>query len=188
MKKLILLLVVLIAAMAFIRREKVPAARDPRWAQPIEIEGVPNLHKISDALYRGAQPTAEGVKELKKLGIKTIVNLRAFHSDKDELGNTELDCEEISFKAWHPEKEDVVKFLKIVTDKTRQPVFFHCEHGADRTGMMCAIYRIIVQVWTKEDAIEEMKDGGYGFHSIWINLPKYIKGLDVDDIKKAIVD
>jgi protein tyrosine phosphatase (PTP) superfamily phosphohydrolase (DUF442 family) len=40
-------------------------------------------------------------------------------------------------KAWHPEEKEIVKFLKTVTDKTKTPVFVHCQHGADRTGLMC---------------------------------------------------
>ena len=60
------------------------------WAQPIELERVPNFHKLNDALYRGAQPTKKGIENLKGLGIKTIVNLRSFHCDRDEIGNLDF--------------------------------------------------------------------------------------------------
>ena len=174
MKRLVPLLALFLAAPVLAQKSGAPAARNPKWAQPIKAEGLPNLHKISDALYRGAQPTAEGIKELKKMGVKTIVCLRSVHSDKDLLVDSGLNYEEISFKTWHAENEDVVRFLKIVTDKSKQPVFFHCQHGADRTGTMCAIYRIVVESWTKKDAINEMTDGGYSFHTVWTNLIKYI--------------
>ena len=95
-----------------------------------------------------------------------------------------LAYEHISFKAWHAEHEDVVRFLRIVADPARQPVFVHCQHGADRTGMMTAIYRIAVQGWSKEDAIAEMTEGGFGFHSIWTNLVEYVRKLDVDRLKR----
>jgi protein tyrosine phosphatase (PTP) superfamily phosphohydrolase (DUF442 family) len=186
MKRIVPLLALIMAATALMQAKNPPATRNPKWAQPISITGVPNLHKISDGLYRGAQPTTAGIKELKKMGIKTIVNLRADHSDKEMLGTTGLAYEEIPLKAWRVKNEDVVKFLKIATDKSRQPVFFHCAHGADRTGTMCAAYRVVVQGWTKEDAIKEMKKGGYGFHALWFNLARYIKRLDVNAIKKAI--
>jgi protein tyrosine/serine phosphatase len=187
MKKFALLFVISIAALLLLQAKKTPAERDPRWAQPITIAGVPNLHKISDGLYRGAQPTAEGIRELKKMGIRTIVSLRPDNSDKNLLGDTGLAYEEIPCRAWHFENKNVVKFLKIVTDPSRQPVFFHCVHGSDRTGAMSAVYRVGVQNWTKEDAIKEMRAGGYGFHSIWMNLVGYIKNLDVSAIKKAIL-
>lgn len=112
-------------------------------AIPIKKPGLPNFFKVSDELYRGAQPTSEGMKELEKMGIKTVINLRSFHSDKDEAKNTELEKEHLYVKAWHPEEKEVIEFLKIITDKTKTPVFVHCQHGADRTGLMVAMYRII---------------------------------------------
>jgi len=154
------------------------------WAQPIDVKGVPNLHKVSGTLYRSAQPTAEGFRNLKQMGIKTVLNLRAFHSDRDEMGDTGIRGEHIYMKTWHPEREDVVKFLRIVTDPQRTPVLVHCQHGADRTGTMCAIYRVAVQGWTKEDAVREMTEGGFGFHEIWRNLPPWIAELDIESIKK----
>lgn len=161
-------------------------SRPEKWAVPIEMKGVPNLDKVSDQLYRSAQPTAEGMKNLKQLGIKTIVNLRSFHSDKDEIEKSGSDfiCEHIYMKAWHPEKEDVIKFLKIVSDPQKTPVLVHCQQGADRTGTMCAIYRIVIQGWNKEDAIEEMTEGGYNFHEIWKDLKTFINKLNPEDLKK----
>jgi protein tyrosine/serine phosphatase len=113
-----------------------------------------------------------------------VVNLRAVNSDRDEIGDAGLVYEHISFKAWHAEDEDVVRFLRIVTDPSRGPVFVHCQHGADRTGMMTAIYRIAVEGWSKEDAIAEMTDGGYGFHSIWKDLVEYVRNVDVERLKR----
>ena len=159
--------------------------RDPRWAVPIEKPGLPNLHKVTDNLYRGAQPTAQGFKSLKEMGIKMVVNLRSFHSDRDEMGGLEFGYEHIWVKAWHAEDKDLVRFLKIVTDKAKTPVFVHCEHGADRTGMMIAAYRIVVQGWSKEDALKEMTEGGFGWHPVWQNLIGHIRDLHVEALKKA---
>jgi len=155
------------------------------WAEPLELPGLPNLHKVSDNLYRGAQPSAKGAEQLDKLGVKTVINLRSAHSDRDELEGTALSYERIGLTAHGPNTEDVARFLRIVTDPSRTPVFVHCQHGADRTGTMCAIYRIVVEDWSKEEAIEEMTKGGFGFHSIWKNLPEYVRKADIDEIKQA---
>jgi len=155
-----------------------------QWAAEINLPGVPNFHKVSEDLYRGAQPSEEGFRQMEKSGIKTVVNLRAFHSDRDKLKGTNLNYEHINMTAWHPENEDVVRFLKIATDANLTPVFVHCQHGADRTGTMCAIYRIAVQGWSKDKAIEEMTKGDFGFHGIWDNLVKYIRELDIEKIKQ----
>jgi protein tyrosine/serine phosphatase len=158
--------------------------RPSQWALPLQREGLPNLHQVTPTLYRGGQPTAAGMRQLKAMGVKTVINLRSFNSDKDELGDTGLAYEHIYMKAWHPEREDIIRFLQIVTDKDRTPVFVHCQHGADRTGLMCAIYRVAVCGWTKGEAIEEMTEGGFGHHTIWKNLIKFIEDLDIDAIKK----
>lgn len=160
--------------------------RPASWAQPVKLDGVPNLHKVSDTLYRSAQPTAQGMKNLKQMGIKTVVDLRSFHSDRKEIGSTGLGYEHIYMKAWHPERQDIVRFLKIVTDPSRTPVLVHCLHGADRTGTMSAIYRIVVQGWSKEAAVREMTDGGYNFHALFGNLPQWIEGLDIESIQKDV--
>ena len=158
--------------------------RPEKWAQPIRMEGVPNLHKVTDNLYRSAQPTAEGMGNLKKMGVETIVNLRSFHTDRDEIGNTGLAYEHIYMKAWHPEEEEIVRFLQIVTRPEKGPVLVHCQHGADRTGTMCAVYRIAIQGWTREEAVKEMAEGGFGFHEAWVNLVPWINKLDIGRIKR----
>ena len=159
------------------------AVRDPKWAVPMTVAGVGNLHKLTDTLYRSEQPTAQGMRNLQQMGINTVLSLRTFHSDEDEVEQTQLSTEHIYIKTWHIEEEDVVQFLKIVTDPTRQPVLVHCQHGADRTGTLCAAYRVVVQGWSKDDAIREMTDGGYGFHQIWTNLKPWIEAMDVESLR-----
>jgi protein tyrosine phosphatase (PTP) superfamily phosphohydrolase (DUF442 family) len=167
--------------------EEEAEERDARWAVPMDEPGLPNLHKVADGLYRSAQPTAEGMKRAKELGIKTVVNLRSLHSDRDEIGETALAYEHIRMKAWHPEDEDVVRFLQIALDPARQPVLVHCQHGADRTGTICAAYRVAVEGWSVEDAVEEMTEGGYGFHDIWQGtLPVYLRALNFGDIRRRV--
>jgi protein tyrosine/serine phosphatase len=185
MKLVVIIIITKLALLnAAYAAETSPAHRPTHWAKPIQAKGVPNLHKVSDTLYRSAQPSAEGMKKLKAMGIETIVNLRSFHSDRDEIGDTRLAYEHIYMKAWHAEEEDVVRFLQIVTNPKRTPVLVHCQHGADRTGTMCVLYRVVVQSWSKEEALKEMTQGGLGFHGIWENLIHWINGLDIDRIKK----
>lgn len=162
----------------------ISAADKANWAQRIDFPGLPNFFKVSEDLYRGAQPTVQGMEQLSKLGIKTIINLRSMHSDRDELGDIRLEYKHLNMTTRGPENEDIVRFLQIVTDSNSTPVFVHCKHGADRTGTMCAIYRIAVQNWSKDEAIAEMIGGGFGFHKIWMNLVDDIRELDIDEIKQ----
>jgi protein tyrosine/serine phosphatase len=164
------------------------AARPAQWAVPVRAPGVRNLHKVNDGLYRSAQPTQEGMENLERMGIRTVINLRAFHSDADELKGTALLNEALNVKTWHIENEDIVRVLRILGRKENGPFLVHCQHGADRTGVVCAMYRIVVQHWTKDEAIREMVDGGYGFHPVWKNIIAYLRNVDVDGIRRALAD
>lgn len=173
--------------------KKTPEATTPQQtpsesttAIAIELSGCGNLYQVSETLYRGEQPTAEGFKELEKLGIKTVVNLRSFHSDRDKLEGTTLNYETIPMEAWDPEPEQVEAFLKIATDPAKQPVFVHCQHGADRTGTMVAVYRIVVEGWAVEKAVDEMRNGPFGFHEIWTGLPTFIEELNIESLRKNL--
>src|SRR3954466_11322571 len=155
-RALLSLVFVLAAALITIGAETNIAVRPATWAKPTELKGAPNFHKISEGLYRSAQPTPEGFRNLKALGIKTVISLRSFSSDRKETEASGLEYHHIYMKAWHPEQEDVIKFLRLVADESRGPILVHCQHGADRTGAMCAAYRVAVQNWTREDALKEM--------------------------------
>ncbi|MCE9609179.1 MAG: tyrosine-protein phosphatase [Chthoniobacter sp.] len=175
-----LLLVVVLGTCVTVRA----SARDAAWAVKVERPGLPNLHRVTPNLYRCAQPTEGGAEAAEKLGIKTVISLRAWHSDGDALRGSTLRVERIRFNTWHPEDEDVVRFLRLATDRRLGPFLVHCQHGADRTGTMIAIYRIVVQGWKKEAAIHEMTEGGYGYHVVWKNLVRYLEALDVADLEK----
>ena len=161
--------------------------RPSTWAIQMKSTcNVPNFYKINDNLYRSAQPTEVGMVQLRELvGIKTIINLRTLHSDSDEIGSTGLLNERLHVKAWHIEDEDVIKVMRVLADREKGPFLIHCQHGADRTGVMCAMYRILYQGWTKEEAIDEMVNGGYGFHPLWNNIIKYIEAADIEKLRKG---
>jgi protein tyrosine phosphatase (PTP) superfamily phosphohydrolase (DUF442 family) len=149
-----------------------------------DIPGLPNFAKVSDNLYRGAQPTAEGFAQLKKMGVKTVVNLRSFSSDRGKLKGTGLRYAHIYCKAWHPEDEDTLEFLKIMSDPASHPVFVHCQQGADRTGCVVAVYRVVEQGWSMEDAVKEMHQ--FGFHPIWTHISDYLKRFDAAEVRKKL--
>lgn len=144
-----------------------------------------NFHKISRCLYRGGQPLGEGFYRLKNLGIKTVLNLRVVDTDHLHVHGAGLNYIHISFRPHHPRDCDVIEFLKVMKNEENHPVYLHCYHGSDRTGMLCAIYRVFFQGWHKDKAIYEMIHGGYGFHLFFQhNLISYIKKLDIAAIRE----
>jgi protein-tyrosine phosphatase len=181
--------IVLLLASVFVgcgRSSKVPDDAASA-AEAVELAGCPNLYKVNSRLYRGAQPTKEGFAQLSELGIKTVIDLRSFHSDRNLLEGTDMDYVHISMEAWDAEYNEIFEFMKVAVDDSKQPVFVHCQHGADRTGTMIAAYRIVVGGWSKEKALTEMRDGPYGFHEVWRGLPKFIENLDARKLLIEVV-
>jgi protein tyrosine phosphatase (PTP) superfamily phosphohydrolase (DUF442 family) len=110
--------------------------------------------------------------------------LRLNNSDADEIGDLPLKERRIEIFTANMKTKYVQEYLDIVRDTNAVPVLVHCRHGADRTGTMCAMFRIACEGWAVEDAIDEMKNGGFGYHSIWINLPFFIR-RNADTFSKA---
>lgn len=149
--------------------------------------GLPNYHIVDDVLLRGGQPSNSGLRELAKGGIKTIINLRTEDFNKKVINAYRTDqirTVHLPFYPYEPQDQLMIDFLKIMLNPKHKPVFVHCFHGADRTGVVIAIYRIVVQNWDKEKAIAEMKKRG--LHWWHKNLIDYIQNLDVDYIRSQI--
>jgi protein tyrosine/serine phosphatase len=179
------LLAVLLAAPAA-AAEKVPAERPPEWAQPVALAGVGNLHRVTPLLYRSEQPTKAGMANLEAFGVKTVIDLRAFHSDKKALAGTKLKSVDLDIKTWRIKDDDVVRVLRAVRRKEDGPFLIHCKHGADRTGVMSAMYRLVEEGWSKEAALKELREGGYGYHSVWKNIVRYVEKVDVAALRRRV--
>jgi protein tyrosine/serine phosphatase len=76
--------------------------------------------------------------------------------------------------------------MRMLKKAENGPFLIHCQHGADRTGLMSAMYRVLEQGWTPEDALTELIDGGYGYHSMWKNIVRYVRSVDTASLREAI--
>jgi protein tyrosine/serine phosphatase len=155
------------------------------WAKSLDLPGLPNAHRVSDGLYRGAQPTAEGLASLRKLGVKTLISLRDDNDDTALPGSSDFKLVHIPLSALrNPKYPEVRRFMAVVSNPDNLPAFVHCRAGADRTGIMCAIYRIVQQGWDRQAALDEMIYGGFSFHREFQNLIKYIQTTDFEHFKQ----
>jgi len=138
------------------------------WAHS-QNDNLPNFQKVDDHVYRGAQPTDSGFKELAQLGIKTIVDLRDVgeHSQADEekiVTGLGMRYVSIPMHGLSTPKDDKVAAVEaLFNDTTNGPVFVHCKRGADRTGMVVAVYRISHDQWDNKKALSEAKSYGMSF-------------------------
>lgn len=139
-------------------------------AQRLSVSGIHNAGKVTDSLYRGAQPAQKGFAELKKLGVTTIVNLRTgwqgSTAERKEVETLEMRYVNIPVGGWSPPSNaQVAQFLFLLKNAGGQKIFVHCLYGDDRTGVMIATYRIAVEHWTADQAVQEMRS--FGFHYHW---------------------
>jgi len=165
-------------------RPSTPPSRS--WPTPCDtcIPGVENFSKVSPALWRGAEPTAEGFRGLEAAGAKTVVSLRDAHDDYELLAGTKLKYLRIPTNAWDPEESELVLFLKILENRDNWPVFVHCAEGRDRTGYSVATYRMVVENWSVDDALHEMFD--FRFNAIWFRNPAFLRKLDIAKIRELV--
>ncbi len=146
-------------------------------AQRLNLPGLPNFYRVSDNLFRGGQPQEQGIAELIKLGIKTVVNLRETDTDRRLLAGSGITSIHLGMFAFFPRREAFRSFLEICSDPARWPVFVHCQHGSDRAGAAVALYRVFIQKWDKYEAIREMVEGPFGFHPIHDHLKNFVRNF-----------
>lgn len=147
-----------------------PSARSQTAQSP---EGVPNFARVTDTLYRGAQPSSAGFNALQHMGVGIVVN---FRNEAKETSVEEREVESLGMKyvgiPWsgrdNPSDSLIVQFLDLVRTNPQTKIFVHCQRGADRTGTMVAAYRIAVQHQPVKDAVSEM----YSFHYDHFFLPQ----------------
>lgn len=145
---------------------------------------VPNLRAVSDNVLRGGRPDSGGLQCLKDAGVRTIVNLCGGASlvsmfrgsssaqacsespdvaeEREEAKRIGLEFISIPLDVFRtPNDESLQTFIDLVKKPERHPMFIHCLHGRDRTGLMTALYRVHCDDWTAEKAYAEMIESGF---------------------------
>jgi len=128
--------------------------------------GIRNLRQVTPWLYRGGQPDSDGLKTLNELGVRTVVSLRwsknVVEAERKAVISHGMSFESIPLHYWaFPSEGKIRHFLSIVDDEQRRPVFVHCLHGSDRTGLLLAMYRMARDGWDADRAYQEMKNCGF---------------------------
>ena len=124
-----------------------------------------NFAEVSPTLYRGGQPTADGWRNLAKMGVDIVVDLRVTGRAHERATVTKLGMRyiEIPWICFNPTDSDFARFLAVLRQNPGKKIFVHCATGDDRTGMEIAAYRMAEQSWTAEEARKEMQAFGFNF-------------------------
>ena len=147
------------ASLQFLLAVSLVHAQDIRRADT-RYDELPNFQRVGDRLYRGGQPKRGGYERLARLGVKTVINLR----DADEHARAEgVEARGAGLRYYNvpmgrlgrPSDAEVERVLRLIDAPENQPVFVHCHRGADRTGLVVAVYRMAHDGWTAERAQAE---------------------------------
>jgi protein tyrosine/serine phosphatase len=150
-------IVVAIGSAAFAKKHSDPAFSNIH---------IGNFGKMDDHFYRGAQPDESDYKDLKALGIKTVIDLQDHPTNYEKRDVEALGMRYVNIPmsdSSYPKEESINAFLKLVNDPATGVFFAHCAGGRHRTGVMGAVYRFNVNHWTYDQAYAEMKD--YDFYT-----------------------
>ena len=149
-------------------------------------EGIRNLGKVTDNLYRGAQPDAAAIRNLARLGIKSIINLRmtndVWKPEEAEAHANGITYTNVPLKGGSQPTHAQVATLLALIETLPAPVFVHCQHGCDRTGTIIACYRIRQGGWPNQAALEEARK--YGLSKLEHGMIKYIRDFGKPETKK----
>ena len=173
-------------ATAHARADGASSLRSPEWAQPVGDQF--NLHQMTPTLYRSALPNSNALPVLESLKIATVINFLP-ESDATWLKTSDIKQVQLTYRTNHVDDSDVLAALRAIQDaETKGPVLMHCKHGSDRTGLMAAMYRVVIQGWSKEDALNEMTLGGFGTSNGFRDSVRYMMKADVDKLRTALAN
>ncbi|MBC7478239.1 MAG: tyrosine-protein phosphatase, partial [Pseudorhodobacter sp.] len=129
-------------------------------------------------------------RQAEALGIRTVISLRQTVDDGPLAAGTRLVLHRVPMKSRCVAElggSKIVQALQLLFRGLESgPVLVHCHHGADRTGLIVALYRMVAQGWSRDAAAAELVAGGYGFHPIWANIPRYLHTVDLAKLEQRI--
>lgn len=158
------------------------ASESPNFKRKANIPGIKDAGKVDEFLYRGAQPSEKGLKELREMGVNTIIDLRdewpwEVKKERRYVRSLGMNFVNLPGNGWSPPSDrQVAEFFRIVQERPRRRIFVHCWLGGDRSGVFIAVYRIAFDRWTPEAAIQEMH--AYHFKAfLHPNLTAYVRSF-----------
>ena len=162
------------------------AQRPDHWG--LAIAKKHNFYQVNSWLYRSEQPSDLLLPYLQQQKIDIVINLRTRNEDLTLLKHQNIQLIHIPINTWDIRQQQIVKVMQILqkAQAAHQRVLIHCYHGSDRTGTMVAMSRILLENWSSDDAINEMKHGGYGFHPIWMNIDGLFKTKNIDWMRQQL--
>ena len=125
--------------------------------------------QVDKGVWRGPRPTDYDAIRREFLSVISLEGLQEDAKEKIALNTVLVMSEPITFDEIYIRGITQV-YLNAILQQVMivpKPVYVHCQHGEDRTGLVIAAYRVRQCGWTKEHAMEEARGHGYRW---WLNF------------------
>jgi len=178
---LVCALALLLSGCVYFSRRTLPGACRDDLGSPIR-----NFCVITPGtLWRGETPTRADAQWLVAHGVRTVISLqldvqRSFETARLDPGvvDSVTYFRVRDFAATqvltHRHLDDHVAEVLAIIQEAPKPALISCRAGVDRTGVIAAAYRMLVDGMSQEEAIKEMD----GFHSPWNPLNnRYVRSI-----------
>lgn len=122
-----------------------------------------NRHRVSDKLWRSNHPLPAHVGTLARRGIKTIVNLRGRNDsgwyvlEAEAAARHGIELVDFPVKSRDTPARETIHAAKRLFETIRYPAIMHCKSGADRAGLMGALYRLLHENRPIDEALEQLR-------------------------------
>ncbi|HTS31983.1 MAG TPA: tyrosine-protein phosphatase [Bryobacteraceae bacterium] len=151
----------------------------------------PAIYRVDDHVYRGRQPANDEFAALRKMGIRTVLDLRggSIHAPRERALVEAVGMQYVSIGlsgVFAPTQQQMARILALLEDPARAPVFVHCRRGADRSGLVIACYRIAHDHWTNAQALAEANE--QGFSHLEVLMRRYVRRYTPPPAASGAVD
>jgi protein tyrosine/serine phosphatase len=117
------------------------------------------FYRVDEDLYSGGQPSPAELRELvARYHIKTVIKLNPRWQGRDVVPPGVTLREHPIPAVFTPSREQILQILDEVEHAPR-PLFIHCRAGADRTGLIVALYKIRHGARIEEARAEMVRHG-----------------------------
>jgi hypothetical protein len=148
-----------------------PAARAQLF--PIEVQ------PVAPGIWRGHAPWLRGnYRQLQEMGFKSVLDIRGNQPRASARERRRLEQMGIIYVqeplSFHPLRDGSGdRVLAVLQNPPALPMFVHCNMDRDRSSAVIGIYRVRVQGWSREAAIEEAES--FGLRRVFIGLNRYLR-------------
>lgn len=122
-----------------------------------------NRHKLGTKAWRSAQPAPHDVAKMKRLGVKTIVNLRgeremsgSYWLEVEACRRHGIKLESCAVRSRAAPTAEELHAVRAMFERVEYPVLLHCKSGADRAGLVSVLYMHLVEGQPIEEAVKQL--------------------------------